>query len=376
MPALTILRALFALASLIVLVLAAYLLWSWYDGDVVRAADGTVRRVREDWRLWTGAPLLAWSFLGRLLVLPLLAKRDVDPMRTVRGEVRTLPRTGGGQLHVETFGPDDAQPIILTHGWSLDSTMWSFAVRDLATRFRVITWDLPGLGRSTRGKDGTVSLSHMAEDLRTVVDFVGAKRPILVGHSIGGMIVQTLARDDPEGFARTVAGVVLLNTTYTNPLRTMILSRLVTALRWPVIEPMMRLTIWLEPLSWLSGWQSYLSGSAHVAVRFGFGRFVTRSQLEHTTLLLTRARPAVSAKGDLAMFRWDSAFALARDGVPVLVIGGDRDIVTKAEASRSIAARVPRSRLVTIAGVNHMGPVEAAALYNEEIAAFAATAGR
>ena len=185
------------------------------------------------------------------------------------------------------------------------------------------------------------------------------------------MIVQTLARDEPDYVARQVAGVVLLNTTYTNPLRTMILSGLATALRWPLVEPMMRLTIWLEPLSWLSAWQSYLSGWTHVATRFGFGTSVTRSQLDHTALLLTRARPAVSAKGDLAMFRWDSQFALARDGVPVLVIGGDMDIVTKAEASRSIAARVPLAKLVIVAGANHMGPIERAERYNAEIAAFA-----
>ncbi len=53
---------------------------------------------------------------------------------------------------------------------------------------------------------------------------------MLVGHSIGGMTIQTLARDHPELFGREVVGVVLLNTTYTNPLKTMILPRLMQAL--------------------------------------------------------------------------------------------------------------------------------------------------
>lgn len=371
MPPLTFLRALLALVSIALLAFAVYLIWSWYQGDIARDADGVVYRVREDWRVWTGGVLLAWSLLGRFLMLPLLARRDIDPIRPTRTEGIRLPRAGGGELYVELIGSADAPPIILTHGWSLDNTMWYYAKRDLAKRFRVIVWDLPGLGRSTRGKSGTVSLSDMARDLQTVIGACGGKPPILVGHSIGGMIVQTLARDELDYVARQVAGVVLLNTTYTNPLRTMILSGLATALRWPLVEPMMRLTIWLEPLSWLSAWQSYLSGWTHVATRFGFGTSVTRSQLDHTALLLTRARPAVSAKGDLAMFRWDSQFALARDGVPVLVIGGDMDIVTKAEASRSIAARVPLAKLVIVAGANHMGPIERAELYNAEIAAFA-----
>ena len=61
---------------------------------------------------------------------------------------------------------------------------------------------------------------------------------------------------------------------------------------------------------------------------------------------MTLNPPAVSAHGDLAMFRWDSEMALARTGVPVLVVGGERDIVTKPEASRAIAAaRQPLSRI-------------------------------
>jgi pimeloyl-ACP methyl ester carboxylesterase len=136
---------------------------------------------------------------------------------------------------------------------------------------------------------------------------------------------------------------------------------------------MMRLKIWLQPLVWLSSWQSYLSGSAHLSARFGFGRYVTRSQLDRTTLLMTRNSPAVSARGDLAMFRWDSHMALVQVGVPVLVIGGAKDIVTKPEAGRTIAAAVARAELLIVDGVNHMGPVERSEEYNSAIATFASS---
>jgi hypothetical protein len=49
----SILRALFALLSLIILAAAGYLLWSWYHGDLIRDADGVLRH-RDGWRLWTG----------------------------------------------------------------------------------------------------------------------------------------------------------------------------------------------------------------------------------------------------------------------------------------------------------------------------------
>ncbi|MFN3537050.1 MAG: alpha/beta fold hydrolase, partial [Brevundimonas sp.] len=193
---------------------------------------------------------------------------------------------------------------------------------------------------------------------------------VLVGHSIGGMTIQTLARDYPEMLGREVVGLVLINTTHINPLRTIILSPFFQAIRLPVLTPLMMAAIVLQPLVWLSAWQSYLSGMAHVANRFGFGRFVARSQLDHTTLLMTRNPPGVQARGNLAMFGWDATAALPTIGLPVLVLGGDMDIVTKLEASRTIADAIPHARLQVVEGVNHMGFLERADIYNTAVADF------
>jgi pimeloyl-ACP methyl ester carboxylesterase len=184
------------------------------------------------------------------------------------------------------------------------------------------------------------------------------------------MTIQTLARDNPEFFRSRVAGAVLLNTTYTNPLKTMILSGFMQAIRRPLLEPVMRLVILLQPLAWLSTWQSYLSGMSHVANRFGFGKYVTRSQLEHTTLLTTRNPPGNIQRGNLAMFRWDATGALAKTGVPILVIGGEVDIVTKPEASAQLVSMTPNADLATVEGVNHMGFLERSPDYVDRISAF------
>lgn len=373
MPFIFILRFLFTLLSLVILGVAAYLLWTWYQGEEVRDLDGFERIAREDWRLWTGLALLAWSLLGRVLLVPLLAKGDTEPMRDERARSTIIDGWQGSKLYVESHGPAEAPTIVLTHGWSLDSTIWLYTRRDLSKRFRIITWDLPGMGRSTAGSSASIELEAFAKDLRAVIVFAGDKQVVVVGHSIGGMTIQTLARDNPAFFNRHVAGVVLLNTTYTNPLRTMILSGLAQALRWPVLEPMMHLTRALQPLAWLSAWQSYFSGSAHLANRFGFGRYVTRSQLNHTALLGTRNPPGNIAKGNLAMFNWDATGALSRTEVPVLVIGGDADIVTKPDASRDIARQAQRAQLQIVQGVNHMGFLERADVYNRAIEEFAAS---
>lgn len=105
-------------------------------------------------------------------------------------------------------------------------------------------------------------------------------------------------------------GVVLVNTTYRKPLEAMIMAPLALALRYPFIEPMMFITKLLTPLAWIGAWQSYFSGSAHLANRIAFGKSVTRNQLNHTSLLSTRNSPGHQAQGNLSMFRWDATRAL------------------------------------------------------------------
>ena len=367
MPLILILRFLFSLLSLGILAAAGYFIWRWYDGVLVPDPSGVVHRIREDWPLWAAAGALAWSFLGSLVLKPFLAGVDRRVLKPVRSNGRTLKSPTGSSLYVEVHGDASSPPVILTHGWGLDSTIWRYAVEDLSSRFRVITWDLPGLGRSK----GKIDLSSFAADLRAVIQVAANSKVVLVGHSIGGMTVQTLARDDAEFVNAHVAGIVLLNTTYTNPLRTMIVSPLWRALRWPVLEPLMWLTIPLQPLVWLSAWQSYLSGSAHLATRLGFGKHVGRSQLNVTTLLGTRNPPAALARGNLAMFRWDATGALLNIHVPVLVIGGGADIVTKPQASHTIADSAVSAHITIVKDANHMGFLEQYETYNDAIAAFA-----
>ena len=369
MPLIAILKVVFAILSLVVLAVAGYLLWSWWDGRLVAHPEGGLVFVRDSWRLWTGLGLMAWSLLGRVVVVPLLTHGDTSPSEPRREAGVVVPGADGAELYVERRGAGEGPTLVLTHGWGLDSTIWDYASRDLGRRHPLVVWDLPGLGRS-RTRADAITLPAFARSLQGVIEHTGTDPVVLVGHSIGGMTIQTLARDHPEFVRDRVAGVVLLNTTFTNPLHTMILSKLLLALQKPLLEPVFHLMAWLQPLVWLGAWQSYLSGSAHIANRFGFGKYVTRSQLEHTALLTTRNPPGVQARGNLAMFHWDATGALAALDIPVLVIGGDMDIVTRAEASRAIAASAPSGHLEIVEGVNHMGFLERAEVYNAAIDAF------
>ncbi len=371
MPLILLLRFWLSLASLAILVAAGYLLWSWNQGDVVRDVHGMMHLVRHDWRLWTGIGLFAWSFGGGGFILrPFLARRDIEPFAPRRAGGRTIEGANGATLYVETQGASTKPCLILTHGWGLDTTIWATTKRDLADQFRIISWDLPTMGLS-KAPHAAVSLDSFAQNLARVIDYAGDAKVVLVGHSIGGMATQTLARDRPELFRNRVAGVILLNTTYRNPLTTMVMSGLAQALRFPVIEPQLFLTLALWPLAWLSAWKSYLDGSAHLANRLGFGPLVTNDQLEHTTLLSIRNSQGGQAKGNLAMFRWNADAALAATGVPVLVIAGADDIVTQPRGGRHIADTTPGAEFLLVEKANHMGFLERADAYSPAIATFA-----
>lgn len=368
---LALIQRLFAIASLVPLAVGAYFAWSWWDLHEQLQIPGGPFAHDQDWRVWAGGLLLAWSLLGRLPMGLLLGRAGDDGERMRRQAGETVATPNGARLHVEADGPADAPALVFVHGWGLDAGVWYEARRRLAARFQVITYDLAGLGRSSQPSDGRYSLERFAEDLAAVVEPTGRRKVVLVGHSIGGMTVQTFCRRYPQLLNSKVAGVVLENTSHTDPARTTILGRALQAME-PVLKPLMWLDVWLQPLAWLMNWQSYLSGSTHLAMRLGgFGTRPTRAQLNQVALAATRNPPAVQAKGNLAMMAWGITGDLPRLRVPALVFIGSRDIVTVPAAGRHIAEAMPDARLSRVDGAGHLGPMELAEDYNMKIEAFA-----
>ncbi len=373
MPIITFPRFLLSLVSLAILFGGIYLAWGWYDGYDVLYRDGSLVHFRgEPWRLYIALGLVGWSFLGRFLVLLFIPAGRTDP-REERSHAHVVTAPDGAVLHVETLGSQSAPTIVLTHGWGLNADAWWYTKHALAERFRVVVWDLPGLGRSKSPKDGKFTIDRFAQALGAVVQSTGPGPVLLVGHSIGGMTTQTFWRACPAALRQRVNGMVLVDTTHENPLHTMRLSWLWQALRWPAIEPMSWLTILFSPLVWLFSWQGYLSGSNQLAMRMtGFGRFATRGQVDFTARLACKGSPGVQAAGNLAMFRWKATEVLPTIDVPILILTGTKDIVTLPRASELIAEAAPNTRLIRIDGAGHMGFMERSEVYNEAIAVFAA----
>jgi pimeloyl-ACP methyl ester carboxylesterase len=289
-----------------------------------------------------------------------------------RRTVTQLGRPDGSQLHVECYGPEGAPVIVLSHGWGADRTEWDYLQRDLAERFRLIVWDLPGLGRSSQPANHDYRLENLAHDLKAVLSLAGDKPAIILGHSIGGMITLTFCGLFLKELGTRVSGIALVHTTYTNPVRTTTFSGLLSALERPLIIPLLHLTIGLAPLVWLMNQLSYLNGSALMSSKSsGFAGMGSLQQIGHVTRLGVKAWPAVLARGMLGMLRYDATATLKTITVPTLVIAGNRDPVCKPEASHRICNDIPSARLVVLKPAKHMGLIEHHQQFAEQLSQFA-----
>ena len=84
-------------------------------------------------------------------------------------------------------------PLILVHGYLGSSEMWKFQKDFLSKNFRIISPALPGFGESHKAKSLN-SINLMAKFIINEIDKKEIEKFNLMGHSMGGMIVQEIAK--------------------------------------------------------------------------------------------------------------------------------------------------------------------------------------
>jgi pimeloyl-ACP methyl ester carboxylesterase len=109
----------------------------------------------------------------------------------------------GVQIHYSSNG-NGPKTVILVHGWTCDETTWSEQVPALSGKYRVVTVDLPGHGKSGSPKDGKLSMDLFARAVEAVRVEVKAEHVVLVGHSMGTPVVVQYARLYPNHTAALV----------------------------------------------------------------------------------------------------------------------------------------------------------------------------
>lgn len=108
----------------------------------------------------------------------------------------------GLKLTYLVSGEPDAPPLVLVHALSTGATDWATVTAALSAEYRVFAVNQRGHGSSDW--PGEYSFELMAQDLAGFLDALELERPILVGHSLGGIVSYFVAATHPDRIAALV----------------------------------------------------------------------------------------------------------------------------------------------------------------------------
>src|SRR3954447_14561372 len=124
-----------------------------------------------------------------------------------------VPSDDGTEIAVEILGDGHPGPtLVFAHGWTFSSRSWHYQ-RMLAERWRLVLMDHRDHGESGAGPRENRTIDQIGRDLAAVLDATCTNRDVvLVGHSMGGMTIMSLAAQQPERFESRVKAVALVDT--------------------------------------------------------------------------------------------------------------------------------------------------------------------
>jgi pimeloyl-ACP methyl ester carboxylesterase len=102
------------------------------------------------------------------------------------------------RLHLLEWGDPAAPPVLLLHGGNQSAHSWDLVSLHLADRFHVFALDLRGHGDSEWARDADYSPAAMADDVRTLLAQERIHQPVIIGHSMGGIVSMSLTAQHPE----------------------------------------------------------------------------------------------------------------------------------------------------------------------------------
>lgn len=297
-----------------------------------------------------------------------------DPLaREPFGELHTEPiivtAADGVELVVEIEEPVNpaerapaaAPTIVFIPGFCLPMDCWHFQRRDLGDLGRLVFYDQRAHGRSGRGGPESATIEQLTEDLHLVLETVVPTGPIvLVGHSLGGMVVMGYADAHPKLFGDRIVGVALL-TTSPGRLAEMSLglpAALVQRL-WPV-APRVVNRVATNPLAVRRGMKADRGIGLMITRRLSFGRADVPTSLARFAGRLLSSTPLdVFAEYFAEFDRHDKEAALpVLQACPTLIVAAERDMLTPAEHSRAIAAVLPEAELLVLPRSGHLVQLE------------------
>jgi pimeloyl-ACP methyl ester carboxylesterase len=102
------------------------------------------------------------------------------------------------RFHFLEWGDPGAPPIVLLHGGHQSAHSWDLVSLHLARRHHVLALDQRGHGDSEWARDVSYTNHEMSVDAEAFIRAIGLRRPLLMGHSMGGRNAMLLTRRDPS----------------------------------------------------------------------------------------------------------------------------------------------------------------------------------
>ncbi len=288
--------------------------------------------------------------------------------RELDGRALTLRSFDGTELHVEEFGPADAPPLVLVHGWTASIGFWTRQIQSLSDQFRVIAYDARGHGASGAGAGGDYTIEALARDLDTVLaECAGGEPAILAGHSMGGMTVVAWAGLHADSVSERLAGAALLNTGMGDLLRE---SRI---LHLPRSLDRQRMAFGYGVLTNDRPLPSRATPISHRVTRYvALSRAAAPAAVHYSDVLTSQAIPAVRSACGRTLARIDLYDSLESLVVPTVVLAGGHDRLTPPVHAERMAERLPNlASHVVIPHSGHMSPLTDADVVERELRALA-----
>ncbi|MER7921447.1 MULTISPECIES: alpha/beta hydrolase [unclassified Streptomyces] len=261
----------------------------------------------------------------------------------------TVPSTDGARLYAEVHGPEDAPPVVLSHGWTCSTAFWAAQIRELAGDHRVIVYDQRGHGRSPVSPVCTTRA--LADDLEAVLaaTLADGEQALIVGHSMGGMTVMAAA-GRPR--FRAHAAAVLLASTGS--------SRLVAEARvLPLREGPLRTRLSAGVLG-LRAPLGPVTPLARRMLKYGtMGARSTPEMVEACARIVHGCPTGARHAWSQVLASLDLDHGVRRLDLPTAVLHGTADRLVPPVHAHALVAELPRcAGLTELPGAGHMTPVE------------------